>query len=98
MIHFGVSAMNVLVLNAGSSTLKFKLLALRSHVDQDPQVVVSGLLDKLGTAHAGLELRVAEKGTTRHSVAAASVANAAEHAIQACLPHGIQAMGHRVVH
>src|SRR5438477_8433089 len=90
--------MNILVLNAGSSTLKFRLLALRGSDDESPRVLVDGLLDKWGTAQAGLKLTVLGKNIPRRSVAAESAAHAAEHAIRACQPHGIDALGHRVVH
>jgi acetate kinase len=90
--------MNVLVLNAGSATLKFRLLALRDAGDEEPRVPVSGLVDKWGTGEAGLKLAVDGKDAARQSVAAESPADAAEHAIRVCLPHGIDALGHRVVH
>jgi acetate kinase len=90
--------MNILVLNAGSSTLKFRLLSVRSAADENPQLLVDGLLDKWGTAEAGLKLAIAGQAPTRQSVAAESPADAAQHAITVCLPHGIDALGHRVVH
>lgn len=90
--------MNILVLNAGSSTLKFRLLALRDAADEQPKILVDGLLDKWGTPDAGLKLSVAGVPSTRQNVAAESPAAAARHAIGACLPHGIDAVGHRVVH
>src|SRR5689334_3198686 len=90
--------MNILVLNAGSSTLKFRLLALRDVGDEEPRVVVAGMVDKWGTPQAGLKIGVAGEPPTRQSVAAESPAQAAEHAIRVCQPHGIEAIGHRVVH
>jgi acetate kinase len=89
---------NILVLNAGSATLKFRLLALRDAADEAPRVLVDGLVDKWGTAEAGLKLALAGSEAQRTSVAAQSPADAAEHAIAACLAHGIDALGHRVVH
>jgi acetate kinase len=89
--------MNILVLNAGSSTLKFRLLSLRGADADEPQTIVDGIVDKWGTPDAGLKLTVGDS-TTRESVAAESPAQAAEHAIRACLSHGIDAIGHRVVH
>jgi acetate kinase len=91
-------AMNILVLNAGSSTLKFRLLALRDAADEEPRVLVDGMVDKWGTPQAGLKVSVAGEKSTRESVAAESPAEAAEHAIRVCQPHGIDAIGHRVVH
>src|SRR5215213_3350649 len=90
--------MNMLVLNAGSSTLKFRLLALRDATDDAPRVLVEGLVDKWSTAEAGLRVTVGGAEATRQSVAAESPADAAEHAIRVCQPHGIDAIGHRVVH
>src|SRR3954468_22533463 len=90
--------MNFLVLNAGSSTLKFRLLSLRDATDDEPRVVVEGMVDKWGTPQAGLKISVAREKPTRESVAAESPAEAAEHAIRVCQPHGIDAIGHRVVH
>src|SRR5947207_10777473 len=91
-------AMNNLVLNAGSSTLKFRLLSLRGSADDQPHVLVDGLIDKWGTPQAGLKLSIAGEKPTREAVAAESSADAAEHAIRVCQPRGIDALGHRVVH
>jgi acetate kinase len=90
--------MNVLVLNAGSATLKFRLLAVRDAADDQPRVIVDGLVDKWSTAEAGLKLTVAGAQPVREAVAAKSPADAAAHAIRVCKPHGIDAIGHRVVH
>ena len=90
--------MNTLVLNAGSATLKFRLIALRGPADDEPRVLVEGLVDKWGTPQAGLKTTAAGENPSRRPVAAESPAEAAEHAIRACQPHGIDAMGHRVVH
>src|SRR5438105_868793 len=90
--------MNILVLNAGSSTLKFKLLALRDAADEVPRVLLEGLVDKWGTPQAGLKVAAAGEKPTRRSVAAESPPEAAEHAVRACEHHGIDALGHRVVH
>jgi acetate kinase len=89
---------NILVLNAGSATLKFRLLALRDAGDETPRLLVDGLVDKWGTPAAGLTLVAAGSGAHRESVAAMSPADAARHAIRVCQPHGIDAIGHRVVH
>jgi acetate kinase len=90
--------MNILVLNAGSSTLKFRLLARRDTADEQPRVLVDGMVDKWGTPQAGLKVSVEGQASTKRSVAAESPAEAAEHAIRVCQPHGIDAIGHRVVH
>src|SRR4051794_16745955 len=88
------AAMQILVLNAGSSTLKFKLLKLRDRADDRPEVLVNGMVDKWGTPQAGLRTTVAGEATKREAVAAESPADAAEHAIRVCQPHGIDAIGH----
>ncbi|MBC8107853.1 MAG: acetate kinase [Anaerolineae bacterium] len=67
--------MNILVLNAGSSTLKYKLLSLRDAADESPRLIAADTFD-----------------------CAESVASAAESAIRKCMPMGINAVGHRVVH
>jgi acetate kinase len=90
--------MKILVFNAGSSTLKFRLLALRDAADDRPVVLVDGMVDKWGTPQAGLRIAIADQAPTRRPVAAESPAEAAEHAIHVCQPHGIDAIGHRVVH
>src|SRR5689334_19795115 len=90
--------MNILVLNAGSSTLKFRLLSLCDAADDAARVLVDGLVDRWGTPEAGLKLSVAGEPPTRQSVSAESPAQAAEHAIRVCEPHGVDAIGHRVVH
>jgi acetate kinase len=86
---------NVLVLNAGSSSLKFRLLGLDG---KDERLLARGLVEKWGTPEASLRLEVAGRETEHRSVAAETPDQAAEHAIRACQPLGIDAMGHRVVH
>jgi acetate kinase len=56
------------------------------------------ILDKWGTPQAGLKIAIAGKPPARQAVAAESPADAAEHAVHVCQSHGIDAMGHRVVH
>ena len=90
--------MKILVFNAGSSTLKFRLLSLRDASDDEPHILVDGMVDKWGSAEARLKLAVAGKEPTWRSVAAESPTAAAAHAIGICEPHGIDALGHRVVH
>lgn len=89
--------MNILVLNAGSSTLKFKLLALRSGIDSGLPVRVEGTVDRVGTDQAEMAVTVRGQSSACPLVAARSHADAAGHAIRACLPHRIDAIGHRVV-
>jgi acetate kinase len=86
--------MKVLVLNAGSSSLKFKLM----RVGAGEEVLAEGLVEKWGTPQAALRMSVAGKPSERRTVAAESSEQAARHAIEACRPIGIDALGHRVVH
>lgn len=86
--------MNVLVLNAGSSSLKFRLLRMQER----ETVLASGLVEKWGTHGAMLRLEVAGEALQCRSVAAETPADAAGHAVKACLPLGIDAIGYRVVH
>jgi acetate kinase len=90
--------MNTLVLNAGSSTLKFRLLRLRDASDERPEALVDGVVEKWGTAQAELKLVVAGTNPARQSVSAESPAAAAAHAVRVCEAHGIDVVGHRVVH
>lgn len=86
--------MNILVLNAGSSTLKFRLFRMASR----EAVLAEGLVEKWGTPDAALRLTTGGQPPQRRSVAAQTPVHAAEHAIQSCVPLGIDALGHRVVH
>lgn len=96
--------MMILVLNAGSSSLKFSLFAERS-----PDPTCSGLLDwSKNPQQATLTLTDANQQHTRLVVSAEQHAEAARLALEALtrqqLPGGIrslseiQAVGHRVVH
>ncbi len=97
-------AMMILVLNAGSSSLKFSLFA-----ESSPDPTCSGLLDwSKDPQQATLTLTDANQQHTSLAVSAAQHAEAARLALEALtrqqLPGGIrslseiQAVGHRVVH
>ena len=91
--------MNVLALNAGSSSLKFRLLRAGDNLSsQDSAPRAVGLVEKWGTPEAMLRLKLPGKPAQRQAIAAETPRHAAEHAIQACLPLGIDAIAHRVVH
>ncbi|HEY7126983.1 MAG TPA: acetate kinase [Ktedonobacterales bacterium] len=95
--------MVILVLNAGSSSLKFSLFAERS-----PDPTCSGLIDwSKDPKHATLTLTDAHKQQHRQTVSAEQHTDATKHALAALtqkIPGGIsklseiQAVGHRVVH
>src|SRR6185437_13854679 len=91
-------AMNVLVLNAGSSSLKFRLFRIEGVLPSNERLLARGLVDKWGTPDARLKLHIEGADDQEKSVAAETTAHAAEHAIEACKPLGIDALGHRVVH
>jgi acetate kinase len=99
--------MNILVLNAGSSSLKFRLYTMASGRDgQSEQLVCGGQIDRIG--QTGTVLRWSGPGdrTQEHDIRATSPAEAAEQAIQAVLtqdhgapqPPQVDAIGHRIVH
>ncbi|MGO8671404.1 MAG: acetate/propionate family kinase [Capsulimonadaceae bacterium] len=69
--------MNILALNAGSSTLKYKLFRMDANSEPAEQVLTEGTLDH-------------ETG--------GRIVHAAEHVIAECAAHGVDAIGHRVVH
>jgi acetate kinase len=93
-----VNPLNVLVLNAGSSTLKFRLLRIEGKREADEKLLARGLVEKWGTPDARLKMHVEGGADEERGVAAENTAHAAEHAIEACKPLKIDALGHRVVH
>jgi acetate kinase len=101
--------MNILVLNAGSSSLKFRLFrmeALRSLAEAE-EVLASGQVDRIGKPNAQLTFRLGADGAeTQRSIGAESVAEAAQEVLRELLrpsaasgtPFPIDAVGHRIVH
>ncbi len=90
--------MTILVLNAGSSTLKFSLFAVRS--DQE---LCSGMVDWQGELkNASLTIRSSSTGNQQSQVELADYGDAVSWALRALLENGfdqpIQFVGHRVVH
>ncbi len=101
--------MNILVLNAGSSSLKFKLFRIRSPVplDEPEETLAEGKLDRIGTADAQLTFfSGAGDAAEPEPLLARSVADAAQEIIRRIsrLPAAakgeqrIDATGHRIVH
>ena len=94
----------ILVMNCGSSTLKFELFAIATMGDGDHQLrrVARGLVDQIG-AHASMELE-SEGRVERQSLAVADHAEATRMAVQVLeskdlLKAGeLFAVGHRVIH
>jgi acetate kinase len=101
--------MNILVLNAGSSSLKFRLFridALRSLAEPE-NVLASGQVDRIGKPDAQLTFRQGADGAEqKRSIGAESVSDAAQEVLRELLrpsaaglqPFGIDAVGHRIVH
>ncbi|MEM9429163.1 MAG: acetate/propionate family kinase [Pseudomonadota bacterium] len=89
----------VLTLNAGSSSLKFALFS----VEDEPQVLASGLVERIGGADARVRARSATGESTGDETAAIpSHADALERALalltRAVPEAEVKAVGHRVVH
>lgn len=101
--------MNILVLNAGSSSLKFRLFridALRSLAEPE-NVLASGQVDRIGKPDAQLTFRQGADGTEqKRSIGAESVSDAAQEVMRELLrlsadarqTFAIDAVGHRIVH
>ena len=71
--------MNILVLNAGSSTLKFKLIELRDATEEQPHVLASGLIDKWNLPQAELNVAIVGKEQLVKQVVVRSATEAAMH-------------------
>ena len=101
--------MNILVLNAGSSSLKFRLFrmeALRSLAESE-EVLASGQVERIGKADADLTFQQGAEGAEQvRSIGAESVSEAAQEVLTELLRPAragqqavtIDAVGHRIVH
>ncbi|MCW3054065.1 MAG: acetate kinase [Chthonomonadales bacterium] len=101
--------MIILVLNAGSSSLKFRLFrmdALRSLAEPE-EVLASGQVERIGKAEAQLTFRLGAEGAEqKRSIGAETVSEAAQEVLTELLrpvaegepPVKIDAVGHRIVH
>ncbi len=100
--------MNILVLNPGSSTLKFCLYDLSGPSD-DPatNILVSGSVGSVGAEYSELKIEGKQIGRTTDTVVAKTMAQATEHIIRRLLAKSfksgrstgtIAAVGFRVVH
>ena len=89
----------ILVINAGSSSLKFGLYARQ---DGEEQPRFDGLADGIGRGSGKVELKDAQGRVMRsENISLASQGDALDHAIQwlkELSPSGPSAIGHRVVH
>ncbi|MBR5505481.1 MAG: acetate kinase, partial [Clostridia bacterium] len=94
--------MNILVINAGSSSLKYQFIKI-----EEEKVLAKGLCERIGIEGSKLTLKVpgkddyvVEKHMDDHSVAISMVIDAltdSEHGVIADMKD-IDAVGHRVVH
>ena len=101
--------MNILVLNAGSSSLKFRLFridALHPLMEAE-NVLAEGQVDRIGSPDAQLTFRLSDGGAeTQRNIGGESVADAAAEVLRELLqpsaaarqPIAIDAVGHRIVH
>lgn len=104
--------MNILVLNPGSSSLKFGLyqmpdLSVTSATKDSATVLVSGIIERIGTPQAELTLSVATRQVVSETVEAQTPAQAVEQIIRRMLAYAaenasaaltIDAVGCRIVH
>ena len=63
---------------------------MRDSADDQPHVLVDGLIDKWGTPQAGLKIAIAGEKPTREAVAAESPADAAEQVAWLLREKGVQ--------
>jgi len=87
--------MNILVLNAGSSSLKFKLFDARSATEMN--VLANGAVDRIGTPQLSVRTSPGQSGAVEVS-AVHSMRDAAELVFQRLVPPPVGAIGYRVVH
>jgi acetate kinase len=90
------SAHHILVINSGSSSLKFSLLNVQSE-----SVVASGIVERLGTAEASLKFNVNGSGKIEEPLPNADHRMALRRAVAHLLAlptNEVAALGHRIVH
>jgi acetate kinase len=90
------SKLQILVINSGSSSLKFSVLEVQSE-----SVLASGIAERLGTAEARLKFSGADDEKIEEPISNADHRGALRRVIdrlRASLPNEIQAVGHRIVH
>jgi acetate kinase len=86
----------ILVINSGSSSLKFSVLEVRSE-----SVLVSGIAERLGTTEALLKFSATDaeriEEPLSHADHRAALRRVIDH-LRALLPNEVEAVGHRIVH
>lgn len=93
---------NILVINAGSSSLKYQLIDVESQ-----NVLAKGLVERIGIEHSvikhkptGKENVALEMPINDHKAAMAAVIDAIQDPVHGVIPDlkSVVAVGHRVVH
>ncbi|MEY2603853.1 MAG: acetate kinase [Verrucomicrobiota bacterium] len=96
MVTVTTGVHHILVINSGSSSLKFSLLDVQSE-----SVIASGIAERLGTKEASLNFSAngAEKigEPLPNADHRAALRRVVDH-ILALVPHEVDALGHRIVH
>src|SRR5579862_6072578 len=101
--------MNILVLNAGSSTLKFRLFRMEGlrPLSEPDEVLTGGLVERIGKPDARLTVTAgADKLAGGAAIEAPSAGEAAREVIRRLTGSGgeggnpavVDAVGHRIVH
>jgi acetate kinase len=96
MANVTTSRPHILVINSGSSSLKFSLLELESE-----SVIASGIAERLGTAEASLKCRVSDSKKIEEPLPNADHRAALRRVIdhlRALVAPEVDALGHRIVH
>ena len=86
----------ILVINSGSSSLKFSVLEVRSE-----SVLASGIAERLGTTEALLKFSGTDSRKIEEPISSADHRAALRRVIdhlRALLPNEVEAVGHRIVH
>jgi len=96
MVSMTTGVRHILVINSGSSSLKFSLLDVQSE-----SAIASGIAERLGTKEASLNFSAnsAEKvgEALPNADHRAALRRVVDH-IWALVPHEVDALGHRIVH
>ena len=101
--------MKILVLNSGSSSLKFQLFALDSLNSNDCRLLASGLIEQIGEAQSSSQIECRNKQQQLENFKQESIINDHQHALEMmvsllkskqCLSSmtELAGIGHRVVH
>jgi acetate kinase len=86
----------ILVINSGSSSLKFSVLEVQSE-----SVLASGIAERLGTTEASLKFSSTDAEKIEEPLPNADHRAALRRVIdhfRALVPNGVAALGHRIVH